>query len=315
MSIRALRRQLASSTGRTHAAISSLPHTSGTRRERLAAVSSTLALLATDSATATAAASPSATRQQLATFERHVADLLHAYLSQPCHQHVLAQLREQLASPILDSIRAAYCRASNTDKKQLSSLVTPHYSRGTLHALGFLLSATSYSTGRRHAEQHHPGALAPPPVQPASKRPATPQTLAVLSSFLDQHSQPAACRTVKNGGVRVPVRILQLTYSELHRAWLLQHSGVLRSQSAFNAAVKALRVHKRVSKRSTDMCDHCMEGQRHRAALDRQLLQHRSTCVFAFTVRQQLPVDAVDDRHTSCCVGCASSCRIVAVSL
>ena len=85
-----------------------------------------------------------------------------------------------------------------------------------------------------------------------------------------------------------PARILQLTYSELHRAWLQQHSGVLRSQSAFNAAIKALRVYKRVSKRSTDMCDHCMEGQRHQAALDRQLLQHRSTCMFAFTVRQQL---------------------------
>ena len=288
MSIRALRRQLASSTGRTHAAFSSLPHTSGTRRERLAAVSSTLALLATDSATATAAASSSATQQQLAAHDQHVANLLHAFLSQPCHQRLLAQLREQLASPILASIRAAYCRASNADKKQLSSLVTPHYSRGTLHALGFPISAASYSTGRRHAEQHHPGALAPPPLQPASKRPATPQTLAVLSSFLDQHSQLAACRTVKVDGVHVPARILQLTYSELHRGWQQQHSGVLRSQSAFNAAIKALRVYKRVSKRSTDMCDHCMEGQRHQAALDRQLLQHRSTCMFAFTVRQQL---------------------------
>ena len=290
MSIRALRRLLASSTGRTHTAFSSLPYTSGTRRERLAAMSNTLALLATDSATATTATSPSATQQQLATYEQHLANLLCAYLSQPCHQRVLSQLREQLASPILDSIRAAYCRASNADKKQLSSLVTPHYSRGTLQALGFPLSAASYSTGRRHAEHHHPGALAPPPVQPTSKRPATAQALAVLSSFLDQHSQPAACRTVKVGGVHVPARILQLTYSELHRAWLQQHSGVLRSQSAFNAAIKALRLYKPVSKRSTDMCDHCMEGQRHHAVLDRQLLQHRSTCVFAFTIRQQLLV-------------------------
>ena len=63
---------------------------------------------------------------------------------------------------------------------------------------------------------------------------------------------------------------------------------MLRSQSAFNAAVKALRLYKRVSKRSTGMCDHCMEGQRHHAALDRQLLQHRSTCMFVFTIRQPL---------------------------
>lgn len=284
MSIRALRRLLASSTGRAHAAFSSLPHNSGTRRERLAAVSSTLALLATDCT----AAHPLATQQQTSTHDQQVANLLHAYLSQPCHHHVLSHLREQLASPILDSIHAAYCRASNVDKKQLSSLVTPYYSRGTLHALGFSLSAASYSTARRHAEQHHPGAVVPPPVQPASKRPATPQTLAVLAGFLDQHSQPAACRTAKVDGVHVPARILQLTYSELHRAWLQQHSGVLRSQSAFNTAIKALRLYKRVSKRSTDMCDHCMEGQRHQAVLDGQLLQHRSMCVFVSTARQQL---------------------------
>ena len=72
----------------------------------------------TDNATATAAASSSATEQQLATYDHHVANLLHAYLSQPCHQRILAQLREQFTSPILDPIRAAYSRASNINKKK-----------------------------------------------------------------------------------------------------------------------------------------------------------------------------------------------------
>lgn len=288
MSIRALQRLVASPTGRTHTAFSSLPRTSGTRRERLAAVAGTLALLATDNETATAASSHQSTQQQRNMYDQHIAELLHAYLSQPCHRQVLTQLREKLASPVLDSIRAAYCRAPNADKKRLSSLVAPHYSRGTLRALGFQLSSASYGTGRRHAQQLYPGAATPPPVQPASKRPVTQQTLAVLGSFLDQHSQPAACRTVKVTGVHVPARILQLTYSELHRSWQQQHSGVLTSQSAFNAAIKSLRLYKPVSKRSTDMCDHCMEGRSHNAALDRQLLQHRSTCVFAYTIRQQL---------------------------
>jgi hypothetical protein len=277
MNISALRKLLSSPASGTHARFSALSSNSGNRRERITLLARAAAFLSSGSSGGAAA-----------TDQQDVATLLRGYLTQSQHAAVLSSLRDLLVSPVIESIATAARAAPNRDKQQLTSLVTPHFHRKTLQAMNFPISSTAYTTAQRHARTVGAGAPPAPPPLPPSKQPPSPATLQSLAAFLDAHSQPAACRTVKVDKVVTPARILSHTHAELHREWKKRENCSLLSLSAFIATVRSLRVYKPVSKRATDMCDHCMEGQRHQAALDRQLLQHRSTCVFVSTVRQQL---------------------------
>lgn len=192
--------------------------------------------------------------------DAEIAALIHHFLSHRSGSAVLSHLRQQLDTPLITSIAAAHQRAANRDKKQFASLVTPHYTRDTVSALGFHISANGFTTAQRHARTLYPGAPPPPPPRPPSKLPPSEETIASLSSFLNTHSQLAACRTVLVDDVETPTRILSATYSELHRRWKELHPSHLRALSSFIAAVKRLHVYKPPSKRSTDMCDHCVEG-------------------------------------------------------
>ena len=209
---------------------------------------------------------------------------MHDYLTQPQHAPILSSLKETIVTPVITSIADAVARSPDGKKRQLSSLVAPHYHRSTLQALGFPISSSSFTTARKHAQELFPGAPPSPTCLPPSKQPPSSTTLSTLSSFLDSHSQPAACRTIKVDGVITPARILSHTHAELHREWRKQGNSSLLSLSAFTRAVKSFRVYKPVSRRSTDMCDHCVEGRHHDALLRRRLDQHLPDCVFVSAV-------------------------------
>ena len=277
MNISALRKLLSSPASGTHVPFSALSPTSGSRRERITLFARAAAFLSSGSSDAAAAID-----------EQNTASLLRGYLTQSHHAVVLSSLRDLFVSPVIDSIAAAVRRAAARDKQQLTSLVVPHYHRKTLQAMGFPISSNAFSTARRHARAVGAGAPPSPPPLPPSKQPPTPAVLNSLASFLNTHFQSAACRTVKVEDEYVLARILSHTHAELHRQWKKRKNGSLLSLSAFIAAVRSLRVYKPVSKRATDMCDHCMEGERHLATLDQQLAQHRSTCAFTCQVRIQL---------------------------
>ena len=187
-----------------------------------------------------------------------MAILLRSYLTQLQHALILSSLRDLLSSPVVDSIAAAVQRAPDRDKRQLSSLVTPHYHRKTLNAMNFPISSISFTTAQKHARSFGAGAPSPPPSLPPSKQPPSPSMLQSLASFLDAHSQPAACRTVNVDGIVTPARILLQTHAELHREWKKENNTLL-SQFAFSRAIKSFSVYKPVRKRATDMCDHCVE--------------------------------------------------------
>lgn len=253
MSISALRKLLSSSSSSSsHASISTLAPHSGTSRDRVALFSRVTSFLSTG--TSTAAAQPQTTH------DHDIATLLRGYLTQSQHASILSSLRDLLASPVINSIAAAVQRAPDRDKRQLTSLVTPHYHRSTLRALNFPISSTAYTTAQRHARVMGAGTPPPLPLLPPSKQRPSPAMMQSLASFLDAHSQLAACRTVKVDSINTPARILSHTHAELHREWKKENSSFL-SQSAFSRAIKSLSVYKPVSKRTTDMCDHCVEGQ------------------------------------------------------
>ena len=223
------------------------------------------------------------------TTHHDIATLLRSYLTQSKHAPILSSLRDLASSPVLDSIAAAVQRAPDRDKRQRSSLVTPHYHRKTLNAMNVPISSTAYTTAQRHARTVGAGAPSPPPPLPPSKQPPSPAMMQSLTTFLDAHSQPAACRTVKVKGVVTPARILSHTHAELHREWKEEGNGGLLSLSAFIRAVKSLCAYKPISKRATDMCDHCLEGRRHSILMEKRLIQHQQpSCVFATQVRQLL---------------------------
>lgn len=281
MSLSALRKLLPPShspSSPSHAPFLSLSPTSGTRRDRIALLDRTTAFLSTGT---------SSNCVQLSRDES-IAALLHSYLTQSSHAPILSSLSSLLSTPLLSSIASAIQRTPDRAKRQLSSLVTPHYHRSTLKALNFPLSPSAYTTAQRHARIN--GVGSPPPCSPLppSKQPPSPSTLQSLANFLDSHSQPAACRTVKVNKCVVPARILSHQYAELHREWLASQSSLL-SLTSFIRAVRSLRVYKPVSKRMTDMCDHCMEGRRHDALLRKRLQQHQQpSCPFAMQVQQLL---------------------------
>jgi hypothetical protein len=274
MTLSALRKLLPPSHSHSsppHVSSTSLSPHSGTRRDRVALLDRTAAFLSTG----TSSTSVQPTRDE------SIATLLRSYLTQPSHAPILSSLSSLLSTPILTSIASAVEKAPNRSTPQLSSLVTPHYHRSTLKALNFPISSTSYTSSRRHARTHGPGSPPPSPSLPPSKQPPSPTLLSALSSFLDDHSNPAACRVVKVNDSTVPARILSLRYAELHREWKKSNSS-LRSLTAFIRAIRSLRMYKPVSKRVTDMCDHCMEGRRHAALLDKRMQTHQqSTCPFA----------------------------------
>jgi hypothetical protein len=276
MSISALRKllSLAPPCSASHASISTLSPHSGTRRDRVALFGRVASFLSTGTSTAAAQAS-----------HHDIATLLRSYLTQSQHASILSSLRDLLSSPVLDSIAAAVQRASDRDKRQLTSLVTPHYHRKTLQAMNFPISSTSYTTAQRHARTVGAGAPSPPPSLPPSKQPPSPATMQSLTTFLDAHSQPAACRTVKVKGVVTPARILSHTHAELHREWKEEGNGGLLSLSAFIRAVKSLCAYKPISKRATDMCDHCVEGRHHDHFLTKRLDQHQPSCSFVSAIR------------------------------
>jgi hypothetical protein len=279
MSISALRKLFSSSSpsSPSHASISTLAPHSGTRRDRVALFDRVTTFLSAGTSTAAAQ-----------TTHHDIATLLRGYLTQSQHAPILSSLRDLFEFPVLDSIAAAVQRVPDRDKRQLTSLITPQYHRSTLQALGFPMSSTTYTTAQRHARTIGAGAPPPPPPLPPSKQPLSSSTAQSLTAFLEDHSQPAACRTVKVKGSVAPARILSHQYAELHREWTRTNCS-LRSLSAFIRAVRSLRVYKPISKRATDMCDHCMEGRRHNALMDKRLLQHQQpSCAFTTQVRQLL---------------------------
>jgi hypothetical protein len=289
MSISALRKLLSSSpssSSSSHASISTLAPHSGTRRDRVALFDRAAAFLSTGTSAAAAQ-----------TAHHDIATLLRSYLTQSKHAPILSSLRDLLESPVLNSIAAAVRRAPDRDKRQLTSLVTPHYHRKTLNATNFPISSNAYTTAQRHARTMGAGAPSPPPPLPPSKQPPSPAMLQSLATFLDAHSQPAACRTVKLDKVVTPARILSQTHAELHREWKKKGNGNLLSLSAFDGAIKSLRVYKPISKRATDMCDHCMEGRRHSALMEKRLMQHQQrSCPFVAQVQRLLEqYQATDD--------------------
>ncbi|MDB5911016.1 MAG: hypothetical protein JWP34_5133 [Massilia sp.] len=275
MSISALRKLLSSSSScSSHASITTLAPHSGTRRDRVAL----FGRLATFLSTGTSAAAAETTHHDIAT-------LLRSYLTQSQHAPVLSSLRALLVSPVVDSIAAAVQRAPDRDRRQLTSLVAPHYPRKTLNAMNFPISSTSYTTAQRHARTVGEGAPSPPPPLPPSKQPPSPAMMHSLTTFLDAHSQPAACRTVKVKGVVTVARILSHTHAELHREWKEEGNDGLLSLSAFIRAVKSLCAYKPISKRATDMCDHCVEGRHHDHFLTKRLDQHQPSCSFVSAIR------------------------------
>jgi hypothetical protein len=141
-----------------------------------------------------------------------------------------------------------------------------------------------------------------------------------LTTFLDAHSQLAACRTVKVKGVVTPARILSLTYAELHREWKKKENSSLLSLSAFIRAVKSLRVYKPISKRATDLCDHCVEGRRHDSLLTTRLDRHQPACSFVAAIRSVVdnyqsrsavppPIPSASSLPTCTCVGVTQTDR------
>ena len=282
MSISALRKLLSSSSSSSsssHASISTLAPHSSTRRDRVALFDRAATFLSTGTSSTTT----------VQNTHHDIATLLRSYLTQSKHAPILASLRDQLSSPILNSIAEAVQRAPNCAKRQLSSLVTPHYHRNTLQAMCFPISAPAYTTAQRHARAVGAGAHRPPPPLPPSKQPPSPATMQSLATFLDAHSQPAACRTAKVNKTVVPARILTLQHAELHRLWKAANPSTLCSPTAFSRAVRSLRVYKPISKRMTDVCDHCVEGRRHEALLEKQLQQqHQPECPFITSVQHLL---------------------------
>ena len=161
MSIRTLRRLLASSTGCTHTVFSSLPRSS--------APDVSVSPLCPEHSLCLPPTARWTQRQHLrlrrGSSATRMSSTLPTCCTPACHSPTISAYSLSYASSSLHPFSTLYVpptAASNANKTQLSSLVTPHSSRGTLHALGFPLSAASYSTGRLHAEQHHPAALAPP---------------------------------------------------------------------------------------------------------------------------------------------------------
>ena len=83
----------------------------------------------------------------------------------------------------------------------------------------------------------------------------------------------------------MPARILQRQHAELHREWCSLYPSSLLSLTTFSREVRSLKVYKPVSKRGTDVCDHCMDGKRHEVLMDRLLRPHLPQCPFLTTVQ------------------------------
>ena len=107
----------------------------------------------------------------------------------------------------MNYIRRQHSTCNNYNKSQWLSIVS-HIPEKSLRKIGFSFSHNSYASARRHAKAYGHGMPRPAPSQPPRKQSLSAAAVESISSFLHEHSTPAANRTVKYYGIPTPVRYL-----------------------------------------------------------------------------------------------------------
>ena len=188
------------------------------------------------------------------------AALIASLLSMPSHSAVLERVTQLININIVRNISSSIRIMSNTPQTYL--LLTRRHcilSSDTRSQWVFHLSKSAYHNARSHVHKAGVG-IFPHIVTPQSKQTTSATAIDSIRTFLTEHSQPAANRTIIDQHKQhVPARTLNATTAELWRKYIANTTDkqLHVSRCQFYKIVARLKIFKHATTRHGYVWDMC----------------------------------------------------------